>query len=101
MGYYWTQKARTMAAALGLTPADVTDVLYSAAKLVITGTDQSKPVLLFFARTSTGRPVIVTLRPDDEDELDDDTGIVDYLIRSVYDMKAYELGIFTDWENNQ
>ncbi|MEV6071889.1 hypothetical protein AB0L82_35570 [Nocardia sp. NPDC052001] len=100
MGYYWTQKARTMAAALGLTPADVTDVLYSAAKLIMPGTDAGKPVLLLWGRTSAGRPVIIALRPDDDDE-DEDTAIVDYLIRSVYDMRAYELGIFTEWENNQ
>ncbi|MFE3001827.1 hypothetical protein ACFXG4_43475 [Nocardia sp. NPDC059246] len=99
MGYYWTQKARTMAAALGITPADVTDVLYSATKLVMTGTDDGKSVLLFWGRTKTGRPIIVTLRPD-EDE-DEDTGIVDHLIRSVYDMRTYELGIFTEWERNQ
>ncbi|GAB2558983.1 hypothetical protein [Nocardia heshunensis] len=99
MGYYWTQKARTMAAALGITPADVTDILYSATKLVVSGTDDGKPVLLFWGRTRTGRPMIVTLRPDEDD--DDDTGIADYLIRSVYDMRTYELGIFTEWERNQ
>ncbi|WP_460726898.1 hypothetical protein [Nocardia heshunensis] len=100
MGYYWTQKARTMAAALGLTPADVTDVLYSATKLVMPGTDDAKPVLLFWGRTGAGRPVIIALRPDDDDE-EEDSGIVDYLIRSVYDMRAYELGILTEWENNR
>ncbi|MFJ9371681.1 hypothetical protein ACIRRA_45915 [Nocardia sp. NPDC101769] len=101
MSYYWTQRARTMAAALGITPADVTDVLYSPAKLVMNGTDNGTRVLLFWARTSAGRPLIITLRADDEADEEEDTGIVDYLIRSVYDMQSYELGIFAEWEQNQ
>ncbi|MFB8003212.1 hypothetical protein [Nocardia sp. NPDC056000] len=64
----------------------------------MTGIDDCREVLLFCCRTGSGRPIIVTLRPDDED---DDTAIVDYLIRSVYDMRTYELGLFTEWENNR
>ncbi|WP_327140285.1 hypothetical protein [Nocardia sp. NBC_01327] len=100
MGYYWLHRALRMAAELGLSPADIDDVVYGRRRKVVPAGGHDVTALTFWGRTRAGRAVIVWTRrlPADDDEA---SALTDHQIIGITDMTPPQLKTFTEWEDEQ
>lgn len=92
MGYRWIAAALA-ALAPGIEPAEVLQVLRSAHRLPVPGSAAGVRVLAIFARTDTGRPLMVLVRPDREG--------LDHLIVGAREPTGEELAMLRRWEGEQ
>ncbi|MCU1642347.1 MAG: hypothetical protein JWN03_2622 [Nocardia sp.] len=89
-----------MAAELGLSRDDITDVIYGRRKKVVPAGGNDVVALTFWGRTRTGRAVIVWTRRLLADD-DDASAVADHQIIGITDMTPQQLKTFTEWEGEQ
>jgi hypothetical protein len=89
VGYRWI--AAALAALVpGIAPAEVLQALRAAHRLPVPGTAAGVRVLAIFARTDTGRPLVVVVRPDRDG--------LDHVIIGAREPTGDELAMLRRWE---